>query len=219
MGTPGTPVAASEERRRRHRGRVVVFHGRGHRHIPGGPGPSLSPRAFRRRKLREKPRRRACPAPVGRRRAVQPFSRDIEDRGERNADRPSLAERVEAVSGNGRCADICGLPAQRGRYRTGFVVAGFVHRGRSGRRALAGRQLAPRDRGPPRGRSDNPEHDGAAVSGCGSGLRRLSCASGPAPGCHSRLAIGPGTHRGGLCRRCGDRGRIGCKPHGAVSSR
>ena len=44
LGTPGSPVAASNERCHRHCGRVVVFHGRGCRHVPGRSGPSLAGR-------------------------------------------------------------------------------------------------------------------------------------------------------------------------------
>ncbi len=59
LGTPGPPITASNERCHRHRGRVVVFHGRGCRHIPGNPGPSLPLRTFGCRKLRKEPPR--CP--------------------------------------------------------------------------------------------------------------------------------------------------------------
>ena len=123
-----------------------------------------------------------------------------------------------AVSRNGRDADLCRLPAQCSGCRTGLVIAGPVHRRRSRGRALARRQLASGDRGPPWGGGDNSRHAGAVVSGCGSGPRGLSCASRPAPECHPGVAIRPGAYRGGLRRRCGDRGPNERKPHGAVSA-
>ena len=189
LGTPGSPVAASKERRHRHRGRVVVFHGGGCRHIPGRRGPSIPLRTFGCRELREEPRRSSGSTPIGRWRAVEPVSRDVEDRGEWSAHRPSVTERLEALSGNRRRADADRLPAQRGRRRTGRIVAGAVHRRHRCGRALARRQLAPCDRGSPWRRIDHPVHDGAAFSRCGGGAKRLSCASGSDSGCHPGFAI------------------------------
>ena len=102
LGTSGSPVAASGVRCRRHRRRVVVLYGGGCRHIPGRPGPSFPLRTFGCRKLCEEPRCPSGPTSSSRWRAVEPFSGDLEDRGAWNADRPSLAEWIEALSGN-RC--------------------------------------------------------------------------------------------------------------------
>ena len=54
LGTPGSPITASGERCGRHRGRAVVFHGRGCRHIPGRLDPSLRLWTFGCRKLRKR---------------------------------------------------------------------------------------------------------------------------------------------------------------------
>ncbi len=164
LGTQGSPVAASNERCGCHRGRAVVLHGRGCRHIPGRPDPSLRLRTFGCRRLRKEPRRCPGSTSVGRWRAVEPFSRDFEGRDEWNTDCPSIAERLETVSGNGCGANTGWLPAQRDRRGTGCVVAWIDYWRRRCRRALARRQPAPRDRGSPWGRIDHPVPVGTAFS-------------------------------------------------------